>query len=60
VSTVAFPRYAAQPSTIDQAEALLRSDGLDPALRRVIGDGTDELRRSLAGRALATTGELPR
>jgi aminopeptidase N len=60
VSTVAFPRYAAQPSTIDQADALLRSDGLDPALRRVIGDGTDELRRSLAGRALATTGEQTR
>ena len=53
VSTAGFPRFAAQPSTIEQAEALLRSDGLDPALRRVIDDGTDELRRALAARELA-------
>ena len=56
VSTSGFPRYAAQPSTIEQAEALLRSDGLDPALRRVIDDGTDELRRALAARELAAQG----
>ncbi len=65
VAMAGFPRYAAQPSTIEQAEALLRVDGLDPALRRVIDDGTDELRRALAARelsarAVTTTGEPAR
>ncbi len=54
VSTAGFPRYAARPTTIEQAEGLLRSNGLDPGLRRVIDDSTDELRRALAARELAT------
>jgi aminopeptidase N len=52
VAASGFPRYAANPSTIQRAEELLRVDGLDPALRRVVVDGTDELRRTYAAREL--------
>ncbi len=48
VSSASFPRYAAAPQTIDMAEGLLASPEVNPALRRVVGDGADELRRVIA------------
>jgi aminopeptidase N len=50
--SAAFPRYAADPRTIARAEELAGRSGLDPTLRRVVLDATDELRRALAGRRL--------
>jgi aminopeptidase N len=52
VAAHAYPRYAVQPATVAYAEAMLGRDDLDPTLRRVAGDATDELRRALAARAL--------
>jgi aminopeptidase N len=48
----AFPRFAITPATVTAAEALLARD-LEPIVRRVVLDETDELRRSLAARLLA-------
>jgi aminopeptidase N len=52
VSAASFPRYAATPQTIETAQELLTSSDLNPVLRRVVGDGTDELRRVVAARSL--------
>jgi aminopeptidase N len=60
VAAAAFPRYAARPEVLGAADRLLSSDALDPALRRVIDDATDELRRALAARALVTAAEPSR
>ncbi|WP_460808504.1 ERAP1-like C-terminal domain-containing protein [Micromonospora zhanjiangensis] len=47
----AFPRYAVEPATVSRARSTLARADLDPTLRRVIGDATDDLRRALAARA---------
>ena len=45
-----FPRYAVSPDTLAGAEAMLARADLDPVLRRVADDATDDLRRALAAR----------
>ena len=52
VSQHAFPRYPVTAGTVAEAEAMLADPELDAALRRVVVDATDELRRGLAARAL--------
>jgi aminopeptidase N len=47
-----YPRYAVSAGTVAAADAMLARDDLDPALRRVVVDATDELRRALAARSL--------
>jgi aminopeptidase N len=47
-----FPRYAVSVETVAAADAMLTRDDLDPGLRRVVVDATDELRRALAARNL--------
>ncbi|GAA4868330.1 aminopeptidase N [Kitasatospora terrestris] len=41
-----FPRGYATAETVRLAEECLRADGLTPALRRVVGDELDDLRRA--------------
>jgi aminopeptidase N len=48
-----YPRFAVSPTTVDLADAMLARADLDPALRRVAVDATDDLRRAVAVRALA-------
>jgi aminopeptidase N len=48
-----YPRYAASAGTVSLAEDLLRRPDLDPVLRRIVVDCTDELRRALAARQRA-------
>ena len=43
-----YPRTAIADDTVDRARALLATDDLDPALRRAVSDGTDDLERQLA------------
>jgi aminopeptidase N len=52
IGTAAYPRYAVDPATIAAAEAVLERSDLNPVLRRVVVDCTDELRRALAARRL--------
>jgi aminopeptidase N len=51
VASFGYPRFAVSADTVTAAEALLTRDDLDPMLRRVVVDATDELRRALAARA---------
>jgi aminopeptidase N len=51
----AYPHYAVSERTLAAAEAMLARDDLNPALRRVAVDATDDLRRALAARALLWT-----
>ncbi|MBA2456120.1 MAG: aminopeptidase N [Nocardioidaceae bacterium] len=46
-----FPSYAAEPATLDLADALLADESLDPGLRRSVSDSRDDLRRAVAIRA---------
>jgi aminopeptidase N len=52
LSEVAYPRFAVEPETLRRAEAFLAAE-TNPILLRAVGDGTDDLRRALAARALA-------
>jgi len=52
IGIAAYPRYAVDPATVAAAEAVLERSDLNPVLRRVVVDGTDELRRALAARRL--------
>ncbi|WP_261570666.1 aminopeptidase N [Frankia gtarii] len=47
IATFAYPQYAVSTGTLRDADALLDRGGLDPVLRRVIVDATDELRRAV-------------
>ena len=49
----AFPQYAVSAQTVAAATDLLARDDLNPALRRAVVDGTDELRRALAAREIS-------
>ncbi|WP_163552839.1 aminopeptidase N [Candidatus Frankia alpina] len=51
IATFAYPQYAVSAGTLRDADALLDRGGLDPVLRRVIVDATDELRRAVRARA---------
>jgi aminopeptidase N len=51
VASLAFPRFAVAESTRRLAADLLGRDGLHPALRRVVVDADDDLRRALAARS---------
>ena len=53
VARAAYPRCAVSPETLAAAQAMLARDDLDPTLRRVAVDATDDLHRALAARALA-------
>src|SRR4029079_7757721 len=44
VAALAFPIYAVAPQTVAAAEDLLARSDLSPLLRRVVVDGTDEIR----------------
>ena len=48
----AYPRYAVSSTTVELAEHLLARPDNPPTLTRAVSDGTDELRRALAGREL--------
>jgi aminopeptidase N len=51
IAAAAYPRYAVSAATLAAAEAMLDGGAeLTPALRRVVVDGTDDLRRALAAR----------
>src|SRR6266542_4217406 len=50
LATAAYPQYAVEPDTLALARRLLERDGPHPALRRVVVDRTDDLRRALAAR----------
>jgi aminopeptidase N len=47
-----FPAFVIEPATLDAGQALLARDDVNPVLRRAVVDGTDEIRRALAARAL--------
>jgi len=49
-ATAAYPDVVVEPETRRLAGDLLADDGLDPILRRVVGDADDDLRRALAAR----------
>ncbi|KQC38797.1 aminopeptidase N [Frankia sp. ACN1ag] len=51
IATFAYPQYAVSAGTLRDADALLDRGGLDPVLRRVVIDATDELRRAVRARA---------
>jgi aminopeptidase N len=53
VAMYAFPQYAVSAGTVAAADSMLGRDDLNPALRRAVVDGTDELRRALAARAVS-------
>ncbi|MCM3924434.1 ERAP1-like C-terminal domain-containing protein, partial [Frankia sp. AiPs1] len=55
IATFAYPQYAVSARTLRDADALLDRGGLDPVLRRVIVDATDELRRAVRARGGAHT-----
>ena len=48
----AYPRFAVSSTTVELAERLLARPENPPTLARAVSDGTDELRRALAGREL--------
>lgn len=48
---MAFPVAISDPDVLEAAEDLLASDDLHPQLRRVVVDGTHQLRRGVAARA---------
>ncbi|WP_256788560.1 aminopeptidase N [Frankia sp. AvcI1] len=50
IATFAYPQYAVSAGTLRDADALLDRGGLDPVLRRVVVDATDELRRAVRAR----------
>jgi aminopeptidase N len=52
IASIAYPHYAVSERTLAAAEAMLARDDLNPTLRRVTVDATDDLRRALASRAL--------
>jgi aminopeptidase N len=52
VAEAAYPRYAVEPDTLAAADRLLAEPDLNPMLRRVVVDLTDDLRRALAARDL--------
>jgi aminopeptidase N len=52
LAAAAYPRYAVGAPTVEAAERLLGGDGVSATLRRVVLDGTDDVRRALAARAL--------
>lgn len=54
VARAAYPRYAVEPGTLALAQEHLADPELHPTLRRVSVDATDDLRRALAVRGLAT------
>jgi aminopeptidase N len=56
VALAAFPRYAVHPATAERALEFLGQSDVDPVLRRVVVDWTDELERALAGRAVWARG----
>jgi aminopeptidase N len=49
----AFPQYAVSAETVAAAESMLARDDVGPTLRRAVVDGTDDLRRALAARAIS-------
>jgi aminopeptidase N len=53
VALRAYPRFAVTPETVTASERMLAEPDLNPTLRRVVVDHTDELRRALAGRTRA-------
>ena len=46
----AYPRFAVDPSTVEQAERLLAQTDIDAGVRRSVADRTDDLRRAIAVR----------
>jgi aminopeptidase N len=59
VTRAAYPRYAVSPATLAAAQAFLTAGDLHPAVRRVVVDATDDLRRALAVRAVSDREGLP-
>jgi aminopeptidase N len=53
VARAAYPGTAVEAATLAAAQSCLSGDGLHPALRREIVDGTDELTRAIAARRVA-------
>lgn len=53
LAAAAYPRYAISASTVAAADRLLARDDLPDAVRRVVVDQTDDVRRALAVRAAA-------
>ncbi|MEV0396783.1 aminopeptidase N [Polymorphospora rubra] len=53
IAGAAYPRYAVSARTEASAAARLGRAGVDPVLRRVVVDATDELRRARAARSVA-------
>jgi aminopeptidase N len=53
VARSAYPHHAVSAETLAAAERMLARDDLEPNLRRVAVDSTDDLRRALAARALS-------
>ncbi len=52
LAAAAYPRFAVRPQTWQAADDLLSRDDVSPALRRVVTDLTDDLRRAHAARTL--------
>jgi aminopeptidase N len=52
ISASCYPAYVVEPETLAAAERLLAADEVNPMLRRIVVDQTDELRRALAARTL--------
>jgi aminopeptidase N len=50
VAAYGYPRYAVSADTLVQAQAMLAREDLEPTLRRVAIDATDELNRAWTAR----------
>ena len=46
----AYPRFAVDESTVEQAERLLAQTDVDAGVRRSVADRTDDLRKAIAVR----------
>jgi len=52
IAANAYPGYVVEPETLAAAERFLAAPDVNPMLRRIVVDQTDELRRALAARTL--------
>jgi aminopeptidase N len=53
LADAAYPRYAVSARTVAAADRLLARDDLPEAVRRVVVDQTDDIRRALSVRGAA-------
>jgi aminopeptidase N len=53
-----YPRWRAEPDTIEQTDRLLADPGLSPALRRLLVEARDDVERTIRARAADRTADV--